>query len=401
MKRREFLRSASQVAMMLAAPMSQVTRVAGQSRRGTPAVTLFLCGDVMTGRGIDQILGHPSSPELYEPYVKHAGRYVELAEAVNGPIPRLAPASYVWGDALDELDRRAPDVRIVNLETAVTRSDEYWRGKEIHYRMHPENVSCLTAAQIDCCMLANNHVLDWGYSGLAETIDTLSQAGVKTAGAGRNRNEAEAPAILPVSEKGRVIVFAVGSVTSGIPLDWAAADQRPGVNVATRLSDETVTQMAVLVRQVKQSGDLVVVSIHWGPNWGYRVPQEHRRFAHRLIDDAGVDVVHGHSSHHPVGIEVYRERPILYGCGDFLNDYEGISGYEEFRSHLALAYFARMDPRIGLLSLVATPFQMKQFTLTRTSREDAGWLKDTLSREGHALGTTVELREDSALVLRW
>jgi poly-gamma-glutamate synthesis protein (capsule biosynthesis protein) len=402
MERREFLRTAGQVAMMLAAPTPQASEaIAGQATGRPQDVALFLCGDVMTGRGIDQILAHPSSPELHEPYVKHAGRYVELAEAVNGPIRRRAPATAIWGDALQEIDRRAPHARIVNLETAVTRSDEYDRGKGIHYRMHPENVSCLTAARIDCCTLANNHVLDWGHSGLAETIETLSRAGIQTAGAGRNRREAETPAILPVSGTGRVIVMAVGAVTSGIPVEWAAGTQRPGVNAAARLSNETVSHMAGLVRQVKEPGDLAVVSIHWGPNWGYEVPREHRRFAHQLIDVAGVDVVHGHSSHHPLGIEVYRGRPILYGCGDFLNDYEGISGYEEFRSHLALAYFVRMNPRTGLLSLVATPFQMKQFTLRRSSRADAGWLRDTLSREGRTLGTAVELGEDGTLQLRW
>jgi len=50
-------------------------------------VTLFLCGDVMTGRGIDQILSHPSPPRIYEPVVRDARMYVTLAEEVNGPVP--------------------------------------------------------------------------------------------------------------------------------------------------------------------------------------------------------------------------------------------------------------------------------------------------------------------------
>ena len=75
----------------------------------------------------------------------------------------------------------------------------------------------------------------------------------------------------------------------------------------------------------------MVASVHWGSNWGYDIPREQTVFAHRLIDEAGVDIIHGHSSHHVRAIEVYKDRLILYGCGDFLNDYEGISGYEEFR----------------------------------------------------------------------
>jgi Putative enzyme of poly-gamma-glutamate biosynthesis (capsule formation) len=82
---------------------------------------------------------------------------------------------------------------------------------------------------------------------------------------------------------------------------------------------------------VKQQGDIVVASIHWGGNWDYKVPREQREFAHKLIDEAGVDVIHGHSSHHIKGIEVYRGKLIMYGCSDLLNDYEGISGlYEDF-----------------------------------------------------------------------
>src|SRR5512145_2882467 len=128
---------------------------AGSGSSGRSAgVTLFLCGDVMTGRGVDQILPHPSKPRLFEPYVTSAVTYVELAERAVGPIPRPVGFDYVWGDALAELRRVRPDARIVNLETSVTRSNEAWPDKGIHYRMHPANVPCLTAAGIDCCALA-------------------------------------------------------------------------------------------------------------------------------------------------------------------------------------------------------------------------------------------------------
>jgi poly-gamma-glutamate synthesis protein (capsule biosynthesis protein) len=139
---------------------------------------LFLCGDVMTGRGIDQILPHPSAPALYEPYIRSALDYVRIAQRANGHIPKPVDFEYVWGDALEALGESAVDARIVNLETAITRSDDYWRGKGINYRMHPHNLACLNAANIDCCVLANNHVLDWGYAGLSETLVSLRQAGI-------------------------------------------------------------------------------------------------------------------------------------------------------------------------------------------------------------------------------
>src|SRR5690606_15954844 len=119
---------------------------------------------------------------LYKPYVRDARTYVELAERANGPVPRPVSFTYIWGAALAELERVRPDARIVNLETSITRSDSPWPGKGIHYRMHPENIGCLTAAGIDCCVLANNHVCDWGFGGLAETLDVLRAAGIRTAG---------------------------------------------------------------------------------------------------------------------------------------------------------------------------------------------------------------------------
>ena len=170
----------------------------------------------------------------------------------------------------------------------------------------------------------------------------------------------------------------------------------------TRWSDEAVTRVAARVQQVRRPGDLVVMSIHWGGNWGYQLPRAHRQFAHRLIDDVDVNIMHGHSSHHPLGIEVYRERPILYGCGDFLNDYEGISGHEEFKSDRVLAYFARMDPKTGtMVDLSLIPFQIRRFSLRRGSRADAEWLGDTLTREGRSVGTSVEVSEDDSLLVRW
>jgi poly-gamma-glutamate synthesis protein (capsule biosynthesis protein) len=327
---------------------------------------------------------------------------VKLAEKANGPIPRPVGFAYIWGDALGEFGRMAPDVKLINLETSVSTSEEYWRGKEINYRMHPENFPAITAAKIDVCALANNHLLDWGYPGLAETLRTLRNAGVKSSGAGLNLKEAEAPAVVEVGEKGRVIVFSFGTGSSGIPDSWGAAGSRPGVNLLRDLSDRTVQRIGEQVRGVKRPGDMVIVSIHWGENWGYGIPGEQTEFAHRLVDAAGVDVIHGHSSHHVKGIEVYRGKPVIYGCGDFINDYEGINGYEAYRSDLSLMYFVRMDAATGKLAeLLMRPMQMRKFRVNRASPADAKWLGDILNREGKKLGTRVELTGDNSLVLHW
>jgi poly-gamma-glutamate synthesis protein (capsule biosynthesis protein) len=364
--------------------------------------TLFLCGDLMTGRGLDQILPHPVDPCLHEPFVQDARHYRELAESRHGPVPAPVAEDYVWGDAFCEWDRVRPDLRIVNLETAVTTSNRYWKGKEVHYRMAPQNVGCLKAAKIDCCALANNHVLDWGYSGLAETLRSLQQAHVKIAGAGPNLTAAEAPAVLELASKGRVLVFSFGSATSGIPFAWAAGEDRPGVNLLSDLSENTVERIRCLVAAHRRGGDTVVASLHWGGNWGYAVPCDQRSFAHQLIDRAGVDLVHGHSSHHVKGIEVYRDRLILYGCGDFVSDYEGIPGYEDYRGDLALMYFARIEPSSGrLVGLEMTPLQVHRMRLRRASPSDVSWLLELLNREGTLLGTQVDLAGSGALTLLW
>jgi len=371
-------------------------------KKRSDLITLFLCGDVMTGRGIDQILPHPSDPAIHEGYMKDARRYVEIAEKINGPIPRSVVPDYIWGDALGELERMAPDLRIINLETSVTKSGDYWKGKEVHYRMHPENIGCMTVAKVDVCSLANNHILDWGYPGLEETLETLRKASIREVGAGMNLKEAECPAIIDIRGKGRVIVLAYGSPTSGIPFNWAASPKRPGVNLLRNFSGNAVQSIRKRVQEMKQERDTVVVSIHWGGNWGYDVPQEEIDFAHQLIDEAGVDIIHGHSSHHVKGIEVYQERLILYGCGDFLNDYEGIDGYEHYRSDLGLMYFASVDPSSGkLLQLEMTPTQIKYLKLNRASRGDAPWLANILNREGKKFGTRVKLNDDNRLTPLW
>jgi poly-gamma-glutamate synthesis protein (capsule biosynthesis protein) len=362
--------------------------------------TLFLCGDVMLGRGIDQILQHPSDPVLYEPYVQNALGYVELAERESGKIPRRVSPPYVWGDALPELERRGAEVRIINLETSVTRNDEPWL-KGINYRMHPDNVGCLTAAGIDCCVVANNHVLDWELAGLAETLSTLERARVPTAGAGQDLVGAMAPAILSTGAGGRVLVFAAATGDSGVPRTWAAEKGRPGVHRLADLSEETVSEIAAHVRRHARSGDLVVYSLHWGGNWGYEVTREERAFAHALIDEAGVDIVHGHSSHHVKPLEVHHERLILYGAGDFLTDYEGIRGHEEFRDELGLMYFPTLGEEGRLLELTMTPTRVRQFRVNHANAEGKEWLFRTMKNLCAPYGGDIEERADGAFTLRW
>ncbi|HVN01541.1 MAG TPA: CapA family protein [Caulobacteraceae bacterium] len=349
---------------------------------------VLLVGDVMTGRGIDQILPHPAAPGLHERWMVSAEDYVRLAEVANGAIARPAGFDYPWGDALPARRAAAPDLVIANLETAITRHDRY-APKGINYRMNPKNVGCLTAAGVDACALANNHVLDWRTRGLIDTLGALRAAGIQVAGAGRNLPAARAPAILSSRSGGRVLLIACAVADSGTPPDWAAGPRRAGVNLV-ELSDADVEEIAARLAAVRKPGDVAVVSIHWGSNWGYEIAPRHRRFAHALIRRAGVAIVHGHSSHHPKGAEVFDGRLILYGCGDFLNDYEGIEGYEAFRGDLVAAYLASVDAGSGeLRQLEILPFQLRRFRLTNPAEDDVRWLRERLDRECAKLGAHV------------
>jgi poly-gamma-glutamate synthesis protein (capsule biosynthesis protein) len=389
-------------------------------------ITLFFSGDVMTGRGIDQVLPYAGDPTLYQSNRKSAEDYIKLAENVNGPIPRPVDFSYIWGDAIEILEKNAPDLRIINLETSVTKSNDFMKGKAIHYKMHPGNIFCLTAANIDICVLANNHLLDWGYEGLMETLQTLKNNDIKFAGAGCNLQEAEVPVAMNIPGKGRVIVFSYCSITSGVPLNWAAEKAKPGVNLLPDLSDETIRQIKEKVKAVKQQSDFVVASIHWGSNWGYNIPYEQRKFAYALIDKAGIDMIHGHSSHHPRPMEIYKGKLIMFGAGDFINDYEGIfridwrklkypwkllrlSRYRKFRIDLILMYFVSVDLSSGKLNnLKIIPMQLKKFRLSYPSQKDVDWLQNRMNKIYKKFNLQLELKPaltsgniNNTLLLRW
>ncbi|OGS69161.1 MAG: poly-gamma-glutamate biosynthesis protein [Flavobacteria bacterium RIFCSPLOWO2_12_FULL_35_11] len=367
----------------------------------TNSVKLFLCGDVMLGRGIDQILPHSVNPKLYESYVTDARDYVRLAEIKNGPIPQLVSFSYIWGDAMEIWKKMAPSAKIINLETSVTTHNKPWAGKGINYRMHPKNVEVLSAANINFCSLANNHTLDWERAGLLETMNTLKKSGILFVGAGINDLEAATPASLPL-QQGKIIVLAYAAKSSGIPKSWAAEENSSGVNMLPENDEMAVGLIKNEISKIKKKNDVVVLSLHWGGNWGYDIPLKHQKLAHEIIDKAGVAIVHGHSSHHPKGIEVYHNKLIIYGAGDFINDYEGIGGYEQFRGELSLMYFPEVNQENGeLISMKIFPMETKNFRLHHPSKSDALWLKTILNREGIQFGTQFKWNEDHSLDLEW
>jgi poly-gamma-glutamate synthesis protein (capsule biosynthesis protein) len=173
------------------------------------------------------------------------------------------------------------------------------------------------------------------------------------------------------------------------------------VTLLSRPTRDTLSEVALEIARWKRAGDVVLASIHWGGNWGYGVAEEEIEFAHGLVDEAGVDVVHGHSSHHVKGIEIYNRRLVLYGCGDLVNDYEGIGGHEQYRGDLGLMYFPRIDVASGeLIELTMQPVQMRRMRLCFAEAADAEWLGATLTEQSRRFFGGISVAADGAGGLR-
>jgi len=207
--------------------------------------------------------------------------------------------------------------------------------------------------------------------------------------------------VLPVAGGRRVLFSAWALASSGVPEDWAATATRSGVALLPDLSEDSAAEVARAIAAVRAPGDLVVVSLHWGGNWGLHVPSAHRAFAHRLIDLGVADVVHGHSSHHPLPIEIYRGRAILYGCGDLLNDYEGIGGHGSLRCDCACLYLLTLAASGALQALEIFSLQLCRFQLQDADATARAWLADIFRQEGKRLGTDIAFTGKGSFRLRW
>ena len=348
---------------------------------------LLLGGDLMLGRGIDQQMPEHCDPTLHEALVRDARDYARLAERLHGPMPTPFQPCTPWGQSLAWMEQFSPELRLVNLETAITTSPRPWPGKGVHFRMHPANITALQAARLDGCSLANNHSLDWGFNGLAETLRCLRQAGIQSAGAGHSPHQAQRPARWQLGDGRALLLFAWAFTSSGVPPVWAALPGRPGMALLGGINNGSVKWLCRCIHRQRRPGERGVVSLHWGGNWVPVVPEQHRWLARQLIELAGVDVVFGHSSHHPLPLEIHQGRLILYGCGDLINDYEGLPPHGPWRSDLVCLYGLEMERRSGALTALAIqPFQLRGFQLQEASVADRQLLEQQLGLEASPAG---------------
>jgi len=282
------------------------------NRMGTLA--LLFVGDVMLGRGVNAAL-------------------------------REEDADYPWGNTLSVF--RSADLRIANLECVISDRGSPWPEKEFTFRSDARNVGVLKAAGIDAVSLANNHSLDFGSDALSDTLTMLDQAGIVHAGAGPDLAAAFTPGTLTAGG----LKVALASFTDDRP-QWEAGEHRPGIAyVPVDFEEDRATRLFDTIRAARRAADIVIVAAHWGPNWGYVPPPRQIPFAHRMID-VGADIVFGHSGHVFRGIEIYRDRPIMYCAGDFLDDY---AVDEDERNDESFIFVVELDgERIRRLALYPT-----------------------------------------------
>lgn len=301
---------------------------------------------------------------------------VMLGRLVNERLRVAEPAS-VWGDVLALL--AGADARIANLECVLADDGTPWPGKVFHFRSDPAHVASLVAAGIDIVTLANNHTLDYGRGALAEMLAVLDAHAILHAGAGPDADAARRPAVLRVGRTG----LAVLAVTDNEP-GWAAAERTPGVfHVPADLRDPRAESLLGLVWAARRDAGFLIVSAHWGPNWGEDVPEEHAALAHALVD-AGADLVFGHSPHVVRGVEVYRGRPILYAAGDFVDDYAVDPVERNDRGFLFIVHVHEGAP--AAVRLYPTVIEDRRVRRARFAEE--GVIAARMARLCAALGTT-------------
>ena len=295
---------------------------------------------------------------------------VMLGRLVNQAL-KVMRAEYPWGNTLDVF--RSADARFCNLECAISDRGARWSPdtKAFHFRSDARNVEVLKRAGIDAVSLANNHVLDFDGTALRDTLDILGRNRIHHAGAGCDAAGAEAPAVFRIGDK----TAAFFAFTDNEP-GWKAAEGKPGIHfLPADLDDRDVKRFRLLVGRTREKKDLVVVSAHWGPNWGREVPEEHVALAHCLVD-SGADVVFGHSAHICRAVEFYRGRPILYSTGDFVDDYAVDPSERNDESFLFLVELGDT----GETRVVLYPTTIREFQANLAEGERARSIAETMQR---------------------
>ncbi|QCC51804.1 CapA family protein [Halapricum salinum] len=295
---------------------------------------------------------------------------------------RSTPAA-VWDEVQGRLD--ALDTVVGNLECTLTTRGEPWPDKQWRFRGDPDwATTVLKTGNVGAVSLANNHVMDYGPVSVRDTTGALDAAGIAHAGASEDQAAAFAPRTF---EAGGLTVALVSYTDRFRP--FAAGPDSAGTSYLNMDPRDPATRHRVerSLSQIPQTVDLVVASLHWGPNYEPKTDR-HRRFGRWLID-RGVDVVHGHSAHEIAGIEVYEERPILYDTGTFVSDFTAVEGH---RNDLTFLFEVVVDD--GLSELRLHPVEVVEKSVRPAGERGREWLRERVRSRSAQFRTEVQRRPD-------
>ena len=262
--------------------------------------------------------------------------------SVKGQIDRNG-TDYPWEIVKEYFQN--DDLTIGNLETSITTKGTKWPNKQFNFRSYPENLKAMESAGIDVLGLANNHILDYGYNGLLDTINHIDNTGIKRVGAGKNKADAMKPVIIE-NEGFKIGILSASRVVPDVA--WYATGQRPGLIGAY---DVHIEGLLNEIKKSKNDVDLVVLSIHWGIEKDPEPKAQDVVLAKKLID-GGVDIIMGHHPHVLQGIEVYKGKPIFYSLGNFVFGTKG-----EFTSNTMIAQVNLIDGKMNNIEII--PFQIE------------------------------------------
>lgn len=308
-------------------------------------LSIGLMGDVMIGRSVDPVISREGF-------------------------------SYVWGDVLPIL--RRTDVNIINLETTLTTSTKAVQ-KVFNFKATPEKINSLKEGHITFANLANNHILDYSEEGLAETLHTLQDAGIQYTGAGMNEEEAAKPAFI---EKNGFRLKLLG-LTDNEP-GWKAGAKKSGINYINVSVKNQRQKVLETIAEVRKNSDMVIISIHWGPNMREEPSDEFIAFAHEMAEH-GADIIHGHSAHIFQGIEVYHNKIVLYDTGDFIDDYVVDPVLKNNHSFLFLMEVSRK----GIERMRLIPVLISNYQANLAKEKSYEWSVKRMQRLSDRFGTII------------
>ncbi len=303
----------------------------------------------------------------------------------------------VWGNTLERL--RGLDGLVINLECVLSRRGRKWTRthRPFHFRADPDwAVPALEHAGVDACALANNHVLDYEAVALRDTLAALDEAGIARAGAGETIDEALEPAAFTVGGSNTELDVAMVSFTDNTP-EYAADENSPGTARVEFDVDTTETRQRVaeaLERARETDPDLLIASLHWGPNMVTEPPESFREFGRWLVE-RGVDIVHGHSAHVFQGIEIHDGSPIVYDAGDFVDDY---AVNDDLRNDWSFLFVLAVTADGRPTELRLHPTQIDDYAVHEARSEAAAWSRDRMRELSEPFGTEFD-RDGETLVL--